>query len=72
MLLKTHGEKISVYGLATMLMKINELKWPRHDVHDNKASYEHISGGAANDNKRQTRMRKAGRAKSFGALAIAR
>jgi hypothetical protein len=31
--------KISVSCLATMLMKINWLKWSRHDVFDYKASY---------------------------------
>jgi hypothetical protein len=37
MSLKTHVEKMSVSWLATMLMKINELNWQRHDVYDNKA-----------------------------------
>ena len=39
MLLKTHVEKMSVSRFATMLMRINELKWPRHDIYDNKATY---------------------------------
>jgi hypothetical protein len=39
MLLKTRVEKMSVSWLATMLMKISELKWPRHDIYDNKATY---------------------------------
>jgi hypothetical protein len=38
MLLKTHVEKMSVYGLSMMLMKINELYVPFHDVDENKGS----------------------------------
>jgi hypothetical protein len=39
MLLKTDVEKMSVYGLSTMFMKINHLGLLRHDVYDNKGIY---------------------------------
>jgi hypothetical protein len=39
MLLKTHVEKMSLCGLSMMLMKINELQLPFHDVDENKGSY---------------------------------
>ena len=38
-LLKTHVEKMSINRLSTMLMKINELNHPLHDVDENKGSY---------------------------------
>jgi hypothetical protein len=38
MLLKTRVEKMSVYGLSIILMKINELYVSFHDVDDNKGS----------------------------------
>ena len=36
MLLKTHGEKMSVFGLSMMLMKTNELYLSLHDVGEKK------------------------------------
>jgi len=36
MLLKTHGEKISVYRLLAILMKANELKSLSRDVDENE------------------------------------
>ena len=38
-LLKTNGEKMSVFRLSTMLMKTKELNYPLHDVDENKCSY---------------------------------
>jgi hypothetical protein len=38
-LLKTHGEKMSVFRLSTMLMKTSELKQSLHDVSEKKGSY---------------------------------
>jgi hypothetical protein len=35
-LLKTHVEKMSIFRLATMLMKTNNLNRPFHDVDENK------------------------------------
>jgi hypothetical protein len=35
-LLKTHGEKMSVYGLAMMLMKTSKLYTGCHDVDEKK------------------------------------
>jgi aspartate carbamoyltransferase catalytic subunit len=38
MLLKTHGEKMSLFGPTTILMKTNELKSVSRDVDENKVS----------------------------------
>ena len=38
-LLKTHVEKMSVFGLSMMLMKTNELYHSFQDVDENKGSY---------------------------------
>jgi len=38
-LLKKHVEKMSIFSLSTILMKINELNHPLHDVDENKGSY---------------------------------
>jgi hypothetical protein len=35
MLLKTRGEKMSAFSLATMLMKLKGLYFACHDVYDN-------------------------------------
>src|SRR5208337_1566935 len=35
-LMKTNGEKMSVFRLSTMLMKTNELNHPLHDVDEKK------------------------------------
>jgi hypothetical protein len=35
-LLKTHGEKMSAFGLSIMLMKTNGLNHSLHDVDENK------------------------------------
>jgi hypothetical protein len=34
MLLKTNGDKMSLYCLTTMFMKINKLRYPYHDVYE--------------------------------------
>jgi aspartate carbamoyltransferase catalytic subunit len=39
MLLKTHGEKMSLLCPTTMLMKTNQLKSVSRDVHENKDGY---------------------------------
>jgi hypothetical protein len=39
MLLKTNGEKMSIFRLAKMLMKINELTSSCQDVDEKKGSY---------------------------------
>jgi len=38
MLLKTHAEKMSIYGLLAMLMKISQLHHVSGDVDDNTCS----------------------------------
>ena len=40
MLLKTHVEKMSAFGLATMLMKTHGLAFACHDVDEKKGSYQ--------------------------------
>jgi hypothetical protein len=35
MLLKTHVEKMSTFGFATMFMKAKDLHWSCHDVDEN-------------------------------------
>jgi len=37
---KTHIEKMPVFRLSMMLMKINELNHSLHDVDENKGSYK--------------------------------
>jgi hypothetical protein len=39
MLLKTHVEKMSGFGLSMILLKIKHLNRPFHDIYDNKGSY---------------------------------
>ena len=39
MLLKTHVEKMSLFGLAIMFMKINELNVSCHYIDEKKDSY---------------------------------
>ena len=43
MLLKTHGEKMSVYRPLAMLMKINELKLLSGDVDEKKGIYRAVT-----------------------------
>jgi hypothetical protein len=38
MLLKTHIEKMSMWGYPTMFMKTNDLNCQCHDVYENKGS----------------------------------
>jgi hypothetical protein len=38
MLLKTHGGKMSLFGLATILMKTKEIHVSCHDSYDNKGT----------------------------------
>jgi hypothetical protein len=38
MLLKTNGEKMSVFSLSTILMKKNELNPSLHDIDEKKGS----------------------------------
>jgi hypothetical protein len=39
MLLKTNGEKMSLFRLATMLMIPKELKHSCHDIYEKKGGY---------------------------------
>jgi hypothetical protein len=38
MLLKTHGGKMSLFGLATILMKTKDIHKTCHDVSDNRGA----------------------------------
>ena len=42
MLLKTNSEKMSVCGLAMILLKTNKLLLACHDVDENKGSYRAV------------------------------
>jgi len=44
MLLKTNGEKMSVFRSLAMLMKNNDLKLSSRDVDEKKRSYKFVAG----------------------------